>query len=291
MLVSPIGIGSGINRGILTGRRGIIGAGPGPGGSLQDEVASTCFHLDATDAASYSGSGQEWLNLIDTPADGTSKTDHDMWRGSSSSSSTDDPTFNGTAGDPAAYWSTDGGDQFYYKLSTIPGFLGNIHKTAQSEGFWMAFAFQRPNTGDTIHLFANANVTADRGFAFFSTGTGFGFSRFRDSTAQTTWNNSYTITHSVPHVGIVSMPGDKSIARFWVNERTARTMNSPGWTNNTDPARPTQVVGLRRAPPLGGFAPSGTRLYAIAGGNSYLDDTAAGKIFDFFNAKHGRTYA
>lgn len=115
--LAPIGIGGGIGRGILTGRRGIIGAGPGPGGGLQDEIPSTCFHLDATDADSYPGSGQTWANLIASPADGSGQTDFDVWRGGSSSASTDDPTFNGTAGDSAAYWSFDGGDFFRCTLS------------------------------------------------------------------------------------------------------------------------------------------------------------------------------
>jgi hypothetical protein len=63
-----------------------------------------CF--DAGDSDSYSGSGQNWLDL--------SGNGIDYERGLTSSATTDDPTFNGSAGalDETTYWSFDGGDRF-----------------------------------------------------------------------------------------------------------------------------------------------------------------------------------
>lgn len=62
--------------------------------------------LDAGDSDSYSGSGQQWSDL-------SGNANH-YYRGANNTATTDDPTFNGTAGNLSAseYWSFDGGDYF-----------------------------------------------------------------------------------------------------------------------------------------------------------------------------------
>lgn len=76
--------------------------------------------LDAGDDASYA-SGQSWLD--------TSGNGYDFFRGASNSATTDDPTFNGTAGQRSSgeYWSFDGGDFFTYD-STNETWMQNLHK-------------------------------------------------------------------------------------------------------------------------------------------------------------------
>jgi hypothetical protein len=293
MLVSPIGIGGGINRGILTGRRGIIGAGPGPGGSLQDEVASTCFHLDATDADSYSGSGQTWANLIDTPADGSGQTAFDVWRGASSSASTDDPTFNGTAGDSAAYWSFDGGDFFRCTLSAAnqPALWKNMGKSNSDGVFWFAAAIRSGGASATNRLFSTFQSSGNGLKAYGSTFTNFGFvisnaggggtNQIVPVTTALSQNTNYLIVCSFD-------PSSKDL-RYAINSKTFSTTNWSGYrTNTTNGTLPMEFDsnGNANAP-----SSSGVRVYAYAGGNSYIDNTALGKIVDFFNAKHGRTYA
>jgi hypothetical protein len=77
--------------------------------------------LDAGDANSYSGSGQSWLD--------TSGNGYDFFRGATSASAADDPTFNGTAGRRSSgeYWSFDGGDFFRYD-SANETWMNNLHK-------------------------------------------------------------------------------------------------------------------------------------------------------------------
>lgn len=64
--------------------------------------------LDVGDVTSYPGSGQPWLDL--------SGNGYDFNRGTNSSSTASDPTYNGTAGQRSSseYWSFDGGDFFSY---------------------------------------------------------------------------------------------------------------------------------------------------------------------------------
>lgn len=75
--------------------------------------------LDARDAASYGGTGQSW-----TDRSGVSSTFN---RGTGSGSDAADPTFNGTPGSLAAYWSFDGGDVFTYSTSNA-AWMNNLHK-------------------------------------------------------------------------------------------------------------------------------------------------------------------
>jgi hypothetical protein len=77
--------------------------------------------LDAADSSSYSGSGQTWNDV--------SGNGHNFFRGSTSSSQSSDPTFNGSAGGRSSseYWSFDGGDFFKYS-TTNEDWMNRLHK-------------------------------------------------------------------------------------------------------------------------------------------------------------------
>jgi hypothetical protein len=77
--------------------------------------------LDAGDTNSYSGSGQSWLDL--------SGNGYDFFRGTSGSSQSSDPTFNGVSGrgSSSEYWSFDGADLFTYDSSNET-WMNNMHK-------------------------------------------------------------------------------------------------------------------------------------------------------------------
>jgi hypothetical protein len=101
---------------------------------LTDEKLLTNLKLclDAGDSASYSGTGQSWLD--------TSGNGHDFFRGTTSGSQASDPTFNGTAGARTAanYWLFDGGDIFTY-YTTNETWMQNLHKNNAAFSFaaWM----------------------------------------------------------------------------------------------------------------------------------------------------------
>lgn len=76
--------------------------------------------LDAGDSTSYSGSGQTWADL--------SGNGNDWHLGAGSGASTDDPTFNGTAGrlSVAEYFSVDGGD--FFTIKSQPSAFDDFHQ-------------------------------------------------------------------------------------------------------------------------------------------------------------------
>lgn len=113
--------------------------------------------LDAGEAASYT-SGQSWLDL--------SGNGYDFFLGASNTPSTDDPTFNGTAGALTAseFWSFDGGDYFRYD-SANEAWMGNIHK---DNAKFTIIAWLYPNVGSNHVVLGNNGgaVTSGVGFHF-----------------------------------------------------------------------------------------------------------------------------
>lgn len=73
--------------------------------------------LDAGDTASYSGSGQQWLDV-------SGNASH-FYRGAGSGSEGSDPTFVGPAGNNTAYFSVDGGDNFTL-VPANPAWVNNM---------------------------------------------------------------------------------------------------------------------------------------------------------------------
>ena len=82
--------------------------------------------LDAGSASSYDGSSQKWLDL--------SGNGQDFFRGADGSATTDDPTFNGSAGglSSSEYFSLDGGDFFRYDAANTAAMNGVHHNNAFS---------------------------------------------------------------------------------------------------------------------------------------------------------------
>ncbi|TIL79326.1 MAG: hypothetical protein E5Y89_12850 [Mesorhizobium sp.] len=81
--------------------------------------------LDPASIDSYPGSGQTWSDI--------SGNARHFVLGATGSSSTDDPTFNGTAGalDNTAYFSSDGGDGFL-KASANDTFFNGLHNVGSA---------------------------------------------------------------------------------------------------------------------------------------------------------------
>lgn len=104
--------------------------------------------LDAGALASYSGSGQPWLDL--------SGNGFDFNRGLTSGSEASDPTFNGSAGAVTSgeYFSLDGGDWFTYD-SASESWMETLHK---DNAIFTIMAMIYTPTGQTggQRLFGNA---------------------------------------------------------------------------------------------------------------------------------------
>lgn len=109
--------------------------------------------LDATDDASYS-SGQKWLDR--------SGGGYDFFVGADGSATSTDPTFNGQAGTPQAYWSFDGGDYFRYD-SANETWMQNIHK---DNAKYTMLAWLYAVTGSNNIVLGNNGGTSGNGIGF-----------------------------------------------------------------------------------------------------------------------------
>jgi hypothetical protein len=113
--------------------------------------------LDAGDALSFT-SGQKWLD--------TSGNGYDFFRGTTSSSQSTDPTFNGVAGNKSKneYWSFDGGDCFKYD-TTNETWMERLHK--DNAIFSMAAWVYCGVISAQHYIFATmANAATDTGISF-----------------------------------------------------------------------------------------------------------------------------
>ncbi len=260
-------------------------------------VASCVCDLDATLTGSYPGSGQTWYNLEPTPADSAAQSDYDFWLGETSSATTDDPTFTGSADSASAYFSLDGGDHFTIKtMANCPTFLKS-HRT-DAAGTWCAIAYQGATLTTTSILYGASNDANDMGSMAFlvnEAGSAFGVRIYNCNGTAASNSLMYTgaSDDTAIHILICSWDGTSSTnnKRAWLDTRTKTSVSSTFTTSTTD----SDEVWRIGAGSNGGAAslrlPSGTKIYAFSAGNGFIDDADAAAIIDEYNARHSRTYA
>jgi len=257
----------------------------GGSGYLDDVISSVVADLDATISASYSGSGQTWANLIAAPADSAAQTDYDFWLGADGTADTLDPTFTGSAGSASAYWSFDGSDRFTHKTDTT--LIDNLHKTA-GDDFWLAITLNIPVSSGNRGLFATKTTgTTTAGFyLLLGTDDDIDFRQYAGGTAILD-NAGATVTESADVIIITSFNRTTNKGRYWVSTTTAVENNVTFDTGTTD-KNGSLTIGSN---PNGSQAlPAGSKVYSVAIGNEFLDDTKAGDIIAHLEARHGRDY-
>jgi hypothetical protein len=274
----------------MRGRVGLINRDTGGGLVSASLPASAVFDVDATQAASYT-SGQTWANLIAAPADGSAQTAYDFHLGKTSSPATDDPTFTGTAGDASSYFALDGGDMFTLASQVNTPFLNALHKTTGGTDFWMALVLSLPDiTTVTVGLSTKTAAAAIGSNLQFSTSEQARWQQTGDSgTVTTVGTNTAAVTIDTPSIVIASYSADT--LRMWVNS-TTKLERDMVFNHCVNDASGHLSIGSQ-ANGGGGSSilPNGTRIYAVAMGNSYIDDADAASIIDLYNSRHGRTYA
>lgn len=253
-----------------------------PLGSL---VASCVFDLDATVAASYSGSGANIANLEATPADGSAQSVYDA--------TVTGAAFNGSAGSPSAYFSLDGtGD--YFTLNTNTTFTKNFHKSTGGQAHTLILLGSIPSTGVASYsqaLFGTcSNSGVNHGVAYYS-GLWFGNrDKFAISQQTGSVNTSFTTANTADGTNkLIAITFDPSTRgyKLYVNSTTPNTGTGGAYTGTTDPTFPLQIMAAGN-----GAAPvvSGSRFYAAAGFNAILSDADIATIAAEYNARHSRTY-
>ncbi|MBI4031494.1 MAG: hypothetical protein HY370_07425 [Proteobacteria bacterium] len=268
---------------------------PASGGSpyLDGVIASACCDLDATITSSYPGTGQTLANLVAAPADGAAQAGYNFHLGESETATTDDPAFTGTAGNAAAYFAFDGGDNFRIKdFSAVPT-LRKLQRTDNANKWWSAIAFRKGSTTSTS-IWGSSWSGADLGLYLYA---GASDAVLYQGNGVSTLDN-VILTSLAPAAGtdyvfIVSadMTASSNNIRIWRNSRT-KTSFSKSWTAVTaDSDEAFRLFASSNNGNPAGRMPNNSRFYHFSCGNAFIDDAQAALIFDHLNARHGRTYA
>lgn len=252
--------------------------------SLQETEASTVFHLDATRSESYSGSGTNWANLVAAPSDGETQAAYDFTLSSM--------TFNGSAGDQAAYFGTGGAGTAQIGANTT--FTNALHRTTGGSDWWFLIAWQSP-TADAAadSFFTTQNTTFnDKGTRMIQNASEVVFSRQRGDTGV---GSSIITTGVIPGAtnGIIIMSYDESAgqSKVWINSTTEETFTNTYNACNTD-ADGLLTLFSSLAGSANSIMASSARIYAVAMGDAYLDSTAVGNIITALESSdwHNRDY-
>lgn len=242
---------------------------------------SVCMDLDATQSASYPGTGTTWANLVAAPPDGSAKTDWDQGFTSGSA-----PVFTGTAGSQAAYMAFSG-TQFFTGLHTMPGFFNTAYFSSGGSAGWVAFTGNSPASSNDSWI--DARNGTNNGLAFNMTGGGVNMRMQQSHGGSTTSLTNAGVTASTDFVYIISWPANGGTVNYWYNTRTKTTATLTFGTTTTSISASTLFIGQSST----GAArlANGTKLYSASAGNVQIDDADAGKIIDVYNARQGKTYA
>ena len=242
--------------------------------------SSTIFDLDSRITESYGGTGQTWANLVASPADSSSQTDHDRTLGADDSSSTDDPSFVGTAGDSAAYFAHDGGD--WFNGTVLTDFMKDIHKDA--DDFWFSVRVWVGSSGASLFI-ANQTLNTVPGISINLTkifGIAWGLvlnQRGDTGTSSLLQSTDADITEDAYNTLIYTYSASTNTFNVYVNGTKYSfplTMNAS--TTDGDANRFQRTVANT-------FVTNGTRSVQFGGGNSFLSDTAAADIKTFIEAR------
>lgn len=231
--------------------------------------------LDAGDIASWPGSGASWLD--------TSGGGYDFWLGSSGSSESSDPTFNGTPGDLSGeYWSTDGGDYFTYDNTTEAWINAMHHAAAQ----FTIIGWVNMSNVTSRRLAGNRSSTSQDGFALLVGASG---------------NLTINISNGAGNIYSGASTAACATSQWTMFACSLDFVNGTGWIGFD--AAPDAVSPSFSGSPSAGAASNALRLFAIGGSTSSLPASGSAigmaamwqgvaltdtQIANIFNATKGR---
>ena len=270
----------------------VIGTEFTPTGLLDEILASTCADIDATLSDSYGGSGQTWANLVLTPADAEIQTAYDMWLGDDGSATSTDPTFTGSAGDSAAYFLFDGGDNFVLKSN--PTLVDEKHSD-NGQDWWHCTCFRWSGVATNLILWSTGGHNASTEGIEYSIGSSGNGASIRTRYI-TTRNGTRTVVNltangyfvdGTDYCVITTYDSGSDVVTQYRNivSETSTDVNT-----NTGTSSAGVQYALGRRSNGGNHLANGTRVYHQSWGNSLLTSGEAANIKSRLEARHGRTY-
>lgn len=251
--------------------------------SIQSIIPSAIYDVDATQLASYNGTDTHWRNLVPTPADGAAKADYDFMLGTTSGADTDDPTFNGTAGSQAAYWTfSDTADCFQLPANTT--LTANLHQAASTQDWSLAF-FYKTGVADLSQLELAATRISSAGIRLrqdaFSSSPEINF--FQQNSGGTASGNSGTtyVTLSSETFVVITFDASTGEMKFYVDGAAVVT---------TTVTYAAGTTAANQALKLFNLMPSDYRVYAASAYNTVISASDVTSLKSFMETRHGRTY-
>lgn len=225
---------------------------------LEENSLTTSLQLclDAGDAVSYPGTGQ---NFVDRSGNTV-----DYFLGATSGSEASDPTFNGTAGgcSETEYFSFDGGDYFTSQAATT--FDDGWHKNNGIFSAMLAFFVTTANIA-TAHRFLNNDVDNNA-----TDGTDIGMlatAKPRVSISGTSNGSATSVTADVPNLFVVAYDESVPQVRVKLNSNAVEQAAAAASTNVNNAPNSLRIGARGNA---GVPVPNGTRIYMVAAWNRYL---------------------
>lgn len=252
------------------------------------KILSSCeFDMDATIAASYSGSGEDFDNYEASPASGASQSDYDLFLGATSTPAEgDEPTFNGSAGDSAAYFSFDGGD-FFKAQGANTQFLEDIHDTVESQDFTMVMPLYYVSGNEilmTNRLGGGANIGV---MMYILAATDSLYFTQRGAIGNATDNSTATLNVNAVNFVALGYDHDAEEVTFWINTSIGQTKSL---SLNLTAAAASGVLSIGAYSSGISAMVNGSRVYGASMFNKKLTNAEMLKVIRQYELRHDRNY-
>jgi hypothetical protein len=251
---------------------------------LEDLVSSTIVDLDASLSESTANS-QQWQNLTLTPASGDTD-DYNFYRGSSADDDAASPTLTN---DQHFAMSTSVHFESLLTTTSCPTFWKNMHKKTAGNAYWIAYAMYYGSTSDSGVVFETWQQSSGvKGEGLTSqvipSNNPENIHHGHRATAQNIIDVT-TFMSLQDTVVIISWDADTDNIRVWMDTQDFSDTDASVFGTATNDAE-CNPVGIGYHSLQGSWLPSGTKLYALSMGNSYLTDAQALMIRKEYAERH-----
>lgn len=235
---------------------------------------------DATLSNSYTGFGNTIKNLIGTPVDGSSKAAYDM--------TINNMSFAGVAGLTTGRL-VSGGTSCYMKVAANTTFLNNLHKTTAgqpAQAFTQVIIFSTPDVTTSAFPFSTSNQLTESGVSVNYASGNLAF-RQRGDTANVSAGTG-SIAINTTYLLIIGKSAGGTALSYWINTRTGTATTV---TYNSGVADASSTYHLFARSDGGQGLPTNAVFKGAALFNTYIDNTVASALADYYNTLHATTYA
>lgn len=248
--------------------------------TLEDIIDSIVFELDATNAASYPGSGTTWANLTAEPADGEDQTAYDFTNSNAAS------LFTGSAGSNTAYFNMAGDATNIFTLAANTTLTKALHKTTGGSDFTLIVAGKVSDidTSGKVMVGTQTNSGAVGLSANWSADDTFRLQQHGDST-EVQVDSAETYANGKEFLTVIAHDHATNTTRITVNGIITEISHTFD-TTTTDATDEMHIGGH----PAAAFLPSGFRLYTVALANEYISRADEALIRALLETRHGRSY-